>query len=131
MIDNEQTNIYGAVLQNNGTALQPEIQFDDIQKRNVGVKTKVDLKFVKENPSPTPEFLKENVITEANVSLLTSLSNSITMPVAVEYMTKSGKDGIGMVNCLRNKFLSCIAAKLASRKLLLLKVFQSATSLYV
>ena len=74
------------------------LQFDDIQKRNVGVKTKVDLKFVKENSSPTPEFLKENVITEANVSLLTSLSDSITMPGAVEYMTKSGKDGIGMLN---------------------------------
>ena len=53
------------------------------------MKPKVDIQFVKSNPSPSPEFLKKNVITEANVSFLTTLCDTVSMPVAVEYL----KDG--------------------------------------
>ena len=42
--------------------LKPGIQFEEIMKRKVGLKQSVDLKFVRENPYPTPEFVRENVI---------------------------------------------------------------------
>lgn len=38
-------------------ALKPEIQFDDQVKENVGLNQDADLKFVKDNPNPSPQFL--------------------------------------------------------------------------
>ena len=60
-------------MQNDGTTLQPGIIFDEALKCNVGLKPKVDLQFVRNNPSPT--FLRQNVVTEA-VSFLTTLYDS-------------------------------------------------------
>ena len=76
-------------MQNDGTALQPGILFEETLKCNVGLKTKAGLQFVNENPSPEAEFLKADVITEANVSIVSTLC--IRIPVAVEYLTKAGK----------------------------------------
>ena len=39
-------------MQNDGTALQPGILFDEGQKCDVGLKPKVTLQVVKDNPSP-------------------------------------------------------------------------------
>ena len=61
--------VVGAAMQNDGTALQPGILFDEGLKCNVGLKAMVDLQFIKENPSSNVAFLKQNVITEANVSI--------------------------------------------------------------
>ena len=80
-------------MQNDGTALQPGILFDEGLKCNVGLKAMVDLQFIKENPSSNVAFLKQNVITEANVSIITTHCDTISMPVAVEYTTKAGKTG--------------------------------------
>ena len=85
--------VIGVALENDGTALKPGIQFDDRTKKNVGLKQDVDLKFVRDNPNPTPEFLKTNILTEANVLLVTSLCNGVSMPIATHYFTKSGKIG--------------------------------------
>ena len=38
-------------------------------------------------------FLKANILTEANVSFVTSLCNGVSMPIATSYFTKSGKKG--------------------------------------
>jgi len=38
------------------------------------------------------------VITEANVSFLTTLCDTVSMPVAVKYLTKTGKSGQDMLN---------------------------------
>ena len=58
----------------------------------------MDIKFVRDNPNPTSEFLRESIITEANVSFITSLCNNLSMPVAVSYLTKSGKTVEDMKN---------------------------------
>ena len=80
-------------MENDGTALKPRIQFDERMKRNVGLKQLTDLKFVKSSPSPTAEFLLENIITKANVSfIVTTLCNTISMPVAV---SQGGQNGRG------------------------------------
>lgn len=59
----------------------------------MGLKFKVDLDYIKKNPKPSPEHLKENIITEAIVSSLTSLDNFCSLPIAVDYATQSGKTG--------------------------------------
>jgi hypothetical protein len=104
--------VFGAVMQNDGTALQPGILFDEGLKCNVGLKTKVDLQFVKDNPSPVATFLKSDVITEANVSIVTTLCDTISMPMAVEYVTKAGKTGEDMLEMFANQIesLQCCQA---------------------
>lgn len=80
-------------LANDGTALKPAIEFDARLKENVGLKFPVDLDYIKKNPTPSPEHLKENIITEAIVSSLTSLDNFCSLPVAVDHTRKAGKTG--------------------------------------
>lgn len=52
-----------------------------------------DIEFVKANPVPKSEFLKENGVTEANVTYLSTTDNGVAMPVSVTYKTKAGKTG--------------------------------------
>ena len=100
LVETKSVKVIGIAMENDGTAIKPGIQFDEKMKRNVGLKQYIDLKFVKENPSPTAEFLRENIITEVNVSFITSLCNTISIPVAVSYHTKGGKTGEDMKELL-------------------------------
>lgn len=68
LLETEAVKVTGVALENDGTALKPGIQFDERVKKCVGLKQDVDLKFVEDNPNPTPDFLKTNILTEANVS---------------------------------------------------------------
>jgi len=70
---------------------RPDLSFDEVVKRVVGLNVDIDLAFVLENPNPTTEFLKQAVVTEASVSFLTTLGNEIAMPCSVEYMSKAGE----------------------------------------
>lgn len=78
---------------NDGTSLKPEIEFDSRLKENVGLKFKVDLAYVKEHKDPSADDLRENMITEAIVSSLTTLDNKFSLPCAVDYATQKGKTG--------------------------------------
>lgn len=93
LVETDAVKVIGVALENDGTFLKPGIQFDDRAKKNVGLRQYVDLKFVRDNQHPTPEFLKTNILTEANVSFVTSMCNGVSMPIAVSYFTKSGKTG--------------------------------------
>ena len=70
-------------MENDGTALKPAIQYEEKQQINVGLKMTADIEFVKANPVPKSEFLKENVVTEANVTYLSTTDNGVAMPVSV------------------------------------------------
>ena len=75
---------------NEGTALKPAIEFDSRLEENVGLKFKVDLAYVKEHADPSAEGLRDNMITEAIVSSLTTLDNK---PCAVDYAAQKEKTG--------------------------------------
>ncbi len=83
---------------NDGTALKPAIEFDSRLKENIGLKTPIDIDYVKANPTPSPDHLKENIVTEAIISSLKSSDNYCSLPVAVDYATQSGKTGDDMTN---------------------------------
>ena len=97
-LETESVKVIGVAMENDGTPLKPGIQFDERMKKNVGLKQDVGIKFVRDNPNPTSQFLRESILTEANVSFITSLCNNLSMPVAVSYLTKSGKTGEDMQN---------------------------------
>lgn len=82
---------YPCCLANDGTALKPAIEFDERLKENVGLTRNLEIDFVKNNPKPTIAFLKDNLVTEAIVSSVTSLENKCSLPCAIEYSTKAGK----------------------------------------
>ena len=98
LIETSQLTVIPCALAHDGTALKPAIEFDSQLKENVGLKMSVDINYVKENSSPSPEYLKENIITEAIVSSLTSLDNQYSLPVGVDYATQSGKTGQAMID---------------------------------
>ena len=83
--------VYPCSLANDGTAIKPAIEFDERLKGNVGLTFNLDIDYVRRNPKPSPDFLKENLVTEAIVSSVTSIDNKCSLPCAVEYSTKSGK----------------------------------------
>ena len=71
----------GAAMENDGTALKQSIQFDEKQQVNFGLEMTADIEFVKSNPVPKPKFLKENIVTEANVTFLSTTDNGFAMPL--------------------------------------------------
>lgn len=102
LISNTTLQVFPVSMQNDGTALKPGLEFDEQQLINVGLTEKVDISYVRKNPNPDPEFLKSHVITEANVTYLTTIDNSVSFPVSVTYLPKSGKTGTEM----KEQFLS-------------------------
>ena len=80
-------------MENDDTALKPAIQYDEKQQINVGLKERADIRFVNSNPDPKAEYLKENIVTEANVTYLSTADNNVAMPVSVRYKPKAGKSG--------------------------------------
>ena len=101
LIETPKLNVIPCALANDGTALKPAIEFDSRLKENIGLKTPVDIHYAKENPSSSPDCLKDNIVTEAIVSSLTSLDNFCSLPVAVDYCTQSGKTGQDMADLFR------------------------------
>ena len=72
-----------------GIALKPGLEFDPRQKKIIGLTNVVDYDFVRVHPSPDPEEIKNNLVTNADVTLVKSIGNSSTMPIAVHYLPKS------------------------------------------
>lgn len=93
LIDNDMVTVFSSVYANDGTALKPGIEFDPREKKNVGLTVRADIPFVRQNPHPTPEFLKTNIVTEVLVSSVTTLDNSTSLPCAVNYVSKAEKSG--------------------------------------
>ena len=98
--------VHSVTFSNDGTALKPSIQFDEQRNINVGLeKNEVSLQYCRDNPFLDAKDLKEQIITEAIVSSLTSIDNKLSLPVAVDYSAKSGKSGTNMNNLFTSQIL--------------------------
>ena len=78
---------------------------DDRTKRVVGGMEDYDLGFIKVNPTPTPEFLRANIISEVAVSYLTTLCNTISMPIATHFLAKAGKSDTFMKQMVHDNII--------------------------
>ena len=65
-----------SVLSNDGNA----IEFDLYKNQNVGLNVKIDYKFVSKNLEPSFEYLKDQFVTEAVVTSVTTLGNTVSLP---------------------------------------------------
>lgn len=91
------------VLANDGIALRPAIQFDKRMKQNIGLEFSVDLDYVKENPFLLKETLQKFLVRQALVTSVTTIDNKFSLPVAVQYVGKSGKTGKNMEDLFTNQ----------------------------
>ena len=83
--------------ENDGTALKPSLQFDQTQKKVVGLASgNVDIDYVKTNKDSTPELtshLKKNIAMEATVMLLINSPKTKSLAVGVAYHSQTGTTG--------------------------------------
>lgn len=93
---NDKLKVIPIVLQNDGTALKPSIQFDKSQQLNVGLDPPSSYTFVHNHPEPSPEFLGKHVILESNITCAATLDNAVFMPIAATYKTGSNKSALDM-----------------------------------
>lgn len=105
LIETPVIKVFGTPIENDSTALKTWIQFDENQNVNVGLKDRVNIRFVTANPAPKPDFVRDNVVTEANVTYLSTIDNNFAMPVSVDYKPKAGKTGEEM----KEQFLKQVA----------------------
>ena len=70
-----------------GMQLKPGMQFDETQGLIVGTSKRINITFIKENPSPSGPFLRKLLIQRANVCILNSLDYQLHLPVGVDYLT--------------------------------------------
>jgi hypothetical protein len=83
--------------ENDGTALKPGLQFDPTQKVVVGLANgNIKIDYIDNNKEKSPEltqYLKENIATEAVVTLLTNSPKTSFLSVGVSYHSQKGKTG--------------------------------------
>ena len=95
--------MYPLVLANDGTALHPAIQFDERMKQNIGLEFSIDLDYVNDNPFLSKETLQKSMVREVVVTSVTTIDNKFSLPVAVQYVGKSGKTGKNMQQLFTNQ----------------------------
>ena len=108
--------------ENDGTALQPSLQFDPTRKTTVGLASgNITLDYVKANFEKNPDltkYLKEDIATEAVVTLLKNFPKTSSLSVRVSYCSKKGKSGENLKeNVIKEVMqLQCCKACLESSK---------------
>ena len=70
------------------TTLKPGLEFDT--RQIIGSTIDIDCEYVKAHEVPDLRELKETLVTEVDVTFLTTLDNKVSFPVGVYYLTKQG-----------------------------------------
>ena len=89
LVDNETVKVIPIALKKDGMSLKPGMQVDSRQGLIIGTTEKIDYQYVKQNPNPDPEKLKEIFIKEAECYCATTLDGKMNLPVGVDYITGS------------------------------------------
>lgn len=97
IIDSQIVKVLSVHAENDGTTLKPSLQFDTTPKKVVGLASgNLDINYVKAHKDPSPELtshLKDNIATEATVTVLTNSPKTSTLAVEVGYHSRTGKTG--------------------------------------
>ena len=104
VIDSKTLKVLSVHVENDGTALKPALQFDPTQKCVVGLANgnhKMDFVYQHQDKSQElTSYLKENIATEASVTLLTISPKTSALSVEVSYHSQKGKTGENLKNKL-------------------------------
>ena len=68
---------------------KPGLSFDQKQKQLAGSKIKIDCKYISDNSDLNKQVFKNNMVHEFEVLCITSADNKLSIPDAVNYLTKA------------------------------------------
>ena len=68
---------------------KPDLSFDKKQKQLAGNKIKIDSKYNLDNPDLGKQVLPNNMVHECEVLCITSADNKLSIPYAVNHLTKA------------------------------------------
>lgn len=89
LFSSDTVHIIPCCLAADGTALKPGLEYDNTHHCVVGLTDSLNTDYIKANPIANNLHLKSQMVTEADVSFLTSLDNGASMPIGVHYLPKS------------------------------------------
>lgn len=80
-------------LTRDGLGRKPGLEFDERRKVPVGSTNKIDIDFRRKNPVPNPSELKQSMIKDADISVVSTIDRKISLPIGVYYEAadQSGK----------------------------------------
>ncbi|PFX24911.1 hypothetical protein AWC38_SpisGene10473 [Stylophora pistillata] len=105
-------------LTRDGLGLKPGLEFDERRKVLVGSTNKIDIDFIRKNPVPNPSELKQSMIKDPDISLVTTIDRKISLPVGVYYEAadQSGKEVLAEVEEIARHLQTCLACLEAQSK---------------
>ena len=86
LIDTPELKIIPVVLQKDGMAIKPWLQFDERQGKIVGGAVHIDYKYVMEDPEPNIDELKDIFVKEAECICVTTLDDKILLPLGTDFI---------------------------------------------
>lgn len=105
-------------LTRDGLGRKPGLEFDERRKVPVGSTNKIDIDFIRKNPVPNPSELKQSMIKDPDISLVTTIDRKISLPVGVYYEAadQSGKEVLAEVEEIARHLQTCLACLEAQSK---------------
>ena len=123
IVSTENLKVIPVCMASDGTAIKPGLEFDAHQKKIVGATINIDCEYVKAHVEPDLEELKQAMVTEVDVTFLTTLDNKVAFPVGVYYLTKKGSGEerytqFSNMICTVQTCTTCLAAATAEQHIL-------------
>jgi hypothetical protein len=115
VINSALASIVPLILDTDGMTLKGGGQLDPVSGRVVGLTQDIDIKFMQDNPSPSPTLVKSMIHSEANQMLLGSLDGRVVLPIGTDFTTKNkSKETVLQLVVQRAKQLQCCLGCLTS-----------------
>ena len=101
-----------------GLNLKPGLEFDERMKVLAGLTNKIDFDYIRKNLVPNPSELKESMIEDADISVVTTIDRKISLPVGVYYeaVEQSGEEVLDEVEEIAGHLQGCLARLVAMSK---------------
>ena len=98
--------------------LKPGLEFDERMKVLAGLTNKIDFDYIRKNLVPNPSELKESMIEDADISVVTTIDRKISLPVGVYYeaVEQSGEEVLDEVEEIAGHLQGCLARLVAQSK---------------
>lgn len=78
--------LFPVSLQRDGMQIKPGLVVDSRQGICVGSTERIDSQFINKHPNPTPEFLKQILVKEADCCCVTTLDGKLSLPIGIDYL---------------------------------------------
>ena len=89
LVDSDSLCVIPVVLSSDATGVKPGCQRDVIQNQLIGATEVIDINYIKTNPKPDAHQLKQMLIREAAVGVVTTMDDKVKLPVSLDLQATS------------------------------------------